>query len=177
MTLYEQALTFALKAHGEQKRKYTGEPYMVHPVEVASILRQFGFTETVLAAALMHDVLEDTEQTEFNMRCKFPDLVVDLVVELTEVKTEGNRKKRKDDERLRLSKVSYLAQNIKVADLISNSRTIVEHGGNFAPVYLAEMEALLKSLDNADEGLRSTAWWVLNDAKFKLEKNNDDKQK
>ena len=58
--IIQKALLFATEAHGKQVRKYTGEPYIVHPVEVMSIVKSVVSDEEVLAAALLHDVVEDT---------------------------------------------------------------------------------------------------------------------
>jgi (p)ppGpp synthase/HD superfamily hydrolase len=62
---YEKARLFAKAAHAAvgQMRKYTDEPYIVHPVEVAGIVRYWGGTDTMCVAALLHDVLEDTKIT------------------------------------------------------------------------------------------------------------------
>ena len=55
---------FAIEAHGDQRRKYTGEPYVVHPIQVADILeKEVEATTEMLAAAILHDVVEDTPVT------------------------------------------------------------------------------------------------------------------
>ena len=58
MTLLRNALTFAVKAHGDVRRR-TGEPYVMHPLQVALILAEAGHDSEVIAAALLHDVMED----------------------------------------------------------------------------------------------------------------------
>ena len=63
MTLYEKALQFAVVAHAGQVRKHDDSPYIVHPIMVARLVEAAGFSETVVAAALTHDVLEDTAVT------------------------------------------------------------------------------------------------------------------
>ena len=63
----EKIKQFASAAHGSQMRKYTPEPYMVHPVRVMELCKKFTDTLPVLAAALLHDVLEDTMTTKEEM--------------------------------------------------------------------------------------------------------------
>jgi len=64
LSLRERALMIAAGAHRQQVRKEADTPYITHPVMVAWILDRYGFDETVIAAALVHDVLEDTEYPE-----------------------------------------------------------------------------------------------------------------
>lgn len=161
MDLVSKALVFATTAHASvnQARKYTGEPYIVHPIEVMMLVKQAGtFTHEMLCAALLHDVVEDTPVTSEEIYCTFGEVVGDLVDELTEETHPGNRKERKAAECLRLSKVSDEAQTIKLADLISNSKTIGKYAPDFAPVYFAEKSALLQILTRGDRALLSMAW-------------------
>jgi (p)ppGpp synthase/HD superfamily hydrolase len=62
--IIDQIMPFAAQAHGSQQRKYTDELYIVHPVRVMEICRGYTSNITLLAAALLHDVLEDTEVTK-----------------------------------------------------------------------------------------------------------------
>lgn len=147
--LVERAKAFAKERHGMvgQVRKYTAVPYWTHPAEVATILESLYFHEDapdyVLAAAWMHDLLEDTRTTEEEIRKRFGDVVADLVVELTEPTFPGNRAARKMLEAERLSKVSRDAKIIKLADTISNTSTIVAFDKKFAKTYLSEKVHLL----------------------------------
>lgn len=59
MNLPDRALAFARAAHGEQKRKYTDNPYIEHPIRVAQLVKEAGGTEEMIAAAYLHDVVED----------------------------------------------------------------------------------------------------------------------
>jgi (p)ppGpp synthase/HD superfamily hydrolase len=69
LDFYESALLFAAKAHGEQKRRYTGEPYICHLISVASTVARFGGSTVAVEAALLHDVLEDTPTTYDELHC------------------------------------------------------------------------------------------------------------
>jgi len=164
--LLREALLDCQIAHMGQVRKYTGRPYWEHPYEVAGILVQNGITgEAVLCASLLHDVLEDTDMPEKIIAQRYGPRTFQMVVELTEVETEGNRAQRKKVEAHRLWQVSRAAQTIKCADLVSNTRDIAKHDPGFARVYLTEKEYVLSGLTKADERLLALAHRALLEAK------------
>ena len=152
-------LEFADQAHRGQKRKYTGEEYIQHPIAVAlEVRKQFPDDSSMVCAALLHDVLEDTDVDHAQLRvflhqqCNSiaAERILKLVVELTDVYTKEafphlNRAHRKRLEAHRLSSVSYDAQCIKRADIADNSLTINDHDPKFAAVFNSE-KALLLSL-------------------------------
>ena len=146
------AYEFAARAHSGQKRKYTGEPYIVHPVEVATILAGIGCEdEDMLCAALLHDVVEDCEVQIEQIEAEFGKRVAELVWGLTDDKIEGNRATRKRHDLERLKETSPDVKTIKCCDLVSNTRDIALHDKGFAKVYLAEKRALLvEALSDAD---------------------------
>ena len=85
--LIEHALRFASSAHCDQYRKGSDVPYIMHPAAVMEILLRAEFTnETILAAALLHDVIEDTPVSEEQLAAEFPESVVNLVRFLSEEK-------------------------------------------------------------------------------------------
>lgn len=157
--IVEKALDFATKAHGNQKRKYTGEPYINHPIEVMKIVSQVPHDENMLAAALLHDVVEDTDATIQDISDEFGHDIASLVDDLTDVSKpeDGNRKYRKMLDRNHSAQASPRAQTIKLADLISNSSDILQHDPNFAKVYLAEKNLLLGVLTKGDPSLAARA--------------------
>jgi (p)ppGpp synthase/HD superfamily hydrolase len=158
MDLVSRAIVTATQAHAGQVRKYTGEPYIVHPLEVMTIVRRaVGVTPEMLAASVLHDVLEDTPTSYGDLASRFGLVTAQLVYELTEPAVPGNRSFRKETERWRLSKVSPVAKTIKLADLISNTQSITHHDPKFAEVYLAEKGALLNVLQDGDAGLFAIA--------------------
>lgn len=149
--LVRMAQLFAQAAHGAtgQVRRYTGEPYIEHPAEVVALLKRAGVTDdAMLAAAWLHDVVEDTRIDLATIRREFGPLVAYLVRDLTDVTTlaDGNRATRKAIELARIRHAHPLARTIKCADLISNTRSIREHDPKFWPVYRAEALALLDVL-------------------------------
>jgi hypothetical protein len=159
VSLVNKAFAFAAKAHGSQKRKYTGEPYINHPYEVMDIVASVPHTEQMLAAALLHDVLEDTDATEDQIRDEFGETVLELVKWLTDVSkpSDGNRAMRKALDRAHIAKAPAEAKTIKLADLISNTKSIVKHDKDFAKVYLNEKALLLKVLSDGDPMLYTKA--------------------
>lgn len=157
--LVERAREFAIKAHGEQKRKYTGEPYVVHTQEVAAIVEAAGGSPEMVAAAHLHDVVEDTPVTLAEVREAFGPEVAALVADLSDQipLSFGNRKARKRAESDRLAVCDARAQTIKLADIISNTASIAEHDPGFARVYLAEMQYLVPRLGRGDTDLQARA--------------------
>jgi len=81
--LVHHALEFAAKAHRGQIRKGTDIPYIVHPMEAALILTQAGVSDSLIAAALLHDTLEDTNTTEQELEAVFGETVVKFVRYMT----------------------------------------------------------------------------------------------
>jgi (p)ppGpp synthase/HD superfamily hydrolase len=161
MNTVERAKVFATAAHAAvgQTRKYTGEPYVVHPMEVAGLVESVGGTEAMVAAALLHDVLEDTGVTVDVLEEQFGSEVADLVLWLTDISKpgDGNRSTRKALDRQHSAAAPAAAQTVKVADLISNTRSIVAHDPGFAKVYLEEKRLLLEVLTRADPTLLTMA--------------------
>jgi (p)ppGpp synthase/HD superfamily hydrolase len=169
MNIVERAAGFAVKAHGEQKRKYTGEIYSVHLAGVARIVASVPHDPEMLAAAWLHDVVEDTSVTPQQLRTEFPSRVVAIVLELTDCDGSiGNRAFRKAHDRSRLASSSVAAKTIKLADLIDNTSSIVEHDKTFARVYLDEKALLLPCLKGGDATLWDRAYATLQDAQRQL---------
>ena len=153
------AKMLAGEAHKGQTRKYSGLPYIIHPVEVATIVEEAGGTDEMIAAALLHDVIEDTEFTYEDIAEKTSPEVADLVQGMTEVSKpeDGNRKVRKAMDRDFLAKQAPEVQTIKYADVISNTQDIRVYDPKFAEVYVAEIKELLKVIDKGDPELYEKA--------------------
>lgn len=162
INIVQKAQIFAIAAHAavQQKRKYTGEPYIVHPAEVARIVAEVeGSTEDMVAAAWLHDVVEDTGVTLTDINLNFGADIAALVGWLTDVSKpeDGNRKTRKAIDREHTAQAPAEAQTIKLADLISNSKSIMQYDPDFAVTYLAEKKLLLEVLTKGDPGLHAEA--------------------
>jgi (p)ppGpp synthase/HD superfamily hydrolase len=146
MLLIETARAFAAERHGEQRRKYTDEPYLVHLETVAELVHEYGNAEPhIIAAAYLHDVVEDTDTTMSDVLRRFGEEVAELVYWLTDAET-GNRKTRMAMSAWRLGRAPWEAKLIKLADIIDNCRNITEHDPKFAPVFLGEKRAVMAQM-------------------------------
>ena len=172
---------FADHAHGDQRRKYTPDRYIVHPIRVMELCKPYTTNIAVLASALLHDVLEDTPVTKEEIRVflqgQLGDRVavqtLNLVTELTDVYVKSsyprlNRRQRKAKETERIKKTSAEAQTVKYADILDNCREIVQHDRDFAPVFLRECHDLLKTMDKGNSSLRAAAFKVVEDGRKAL---------
>jgi (p)ppGpp synthase/HD superfamily hydrolase len=162
MDIVRKAQVYAMAAHAAvgQKRKYTGEPYIVHPAEVAKIVAGVpGSTPDMVAAAWLHDVVEDTGCTYTDIHMAFGADIAALVGWLTDVSQpqDGNRAHRKAMDREHTARAPAEAQTIKLADLISNSRSIMAHDPEFARTYLEEKRMMLAVMTRGDAGLHAEA--------------------
>jgi (p)ppGpp synthase/HD superfamily hydrolase len=162
MDIVRKAQVYAMAAHAAvgQKRKYTGEPYIVHPGEVARIVAGVpSSTPDMVAAAWLHDVIEDTGCTFTDVHMAFGIDIATLVGWLTDVSKpeDGNRAVRKAIDREHTAQAPAEAQTIKLADLISNSKSIMTHDPEFAKTYLAEKRMLLEVMTKGDRGLHAEA--------------------
>lgn len=141
----EKAKQFAIKKHGDQKRKYTGEPYWHHCEEVANLIEENSGNEVYIMAAWLHDTIEDTETTYKELIENFGVTIASLVYWLTDDDIKENRETRKLMSRIKLKQAPFGAKLVKLADLISNSKSIAEKDPDFAKVYMKEKKILLES--------------------------------
>jgi GTP diphosphokinase / guanosine-3',5'-bis(diphosphate) 3'-diphosphatase len=121
-TLFIESLKFAAEKHMTQRRKgCENVPYINHLIKVADVIYTVGkeTDEELLAAALLHDVLEDTCATEKEMRIKFGDRVTNMVVEVTD-DMSMTYEDRKRHQIKNASFISNDAKKLKIADKISN---------------------------------------------------------
>lgn len=167
-----------------QTRNYTGLPYIVHPRMVAGLLYTTKHSEKSLTplvqAALLHDVVEDTEITIDDLLKVFDPLVVGMVEELTEpddpdywrrhgFDKRPPRKERRRIEAQRRSTISADAQTISVADIIANSHDIVAAAPrDFARMYQEELSYRLDMLKEADPALWTVARLLVDENLAKL---------
>ena len=151
-----RARAFAIRAHGAQMRKFSGQPYVVHLDAVVRILQSFGITAApVLAAAYLHDTVEDTEASIEDILKAFVEEIAELVYWLTDAE-QGKRKIRKLMSAWRLGRAPFDAKLIKLADFIDNTHDICRHDRHFAPVYLREKAKILAMMARS-EGERLTS--------------------
>jgi (p)ppGpp synthase/HD superfamily hydrolase len=132
MTLTEKALRLAIDAHQGQVRKSDGSPYVVHPIMCAMMLTRHGFGEEVVAAALVHDVLEDTGVTEAVLREALGDTVTDIVMSVTE---DQSVEWRDDKDGWQKRKQAYIdmvrvgsesVKAVSIVDKIHNAQSLLD---------------------------------------------------
>ena len=164
------AVSFAITWHKDQKRKYTNEPYVLHPIAVAKLLEAKGFGKDVVYAGLFHDLVEDTDCTLDIIADKFGARVAELVDMVTDVSTpmDGNRKARKEIDRNHLAVADSDGQAIKCADIINNTSDIIKHDLAFAKVYTQEMRLLMGVLSKAPRAMQLAAWVSISNAESVL---------
>ncbi len=88
-TLFNRAIQYAVDAHANQLRKGTNIPYIVHPMEAAAIVASMTQDEEILAAAVLHDVIEDTNRTRQDIEKEFGKTVAAYVASESENKLEN----------------------------------------------------------------------------------------
>jgi RelA/SpoT family (p)ppGpp synthetase len=126
--LLNRAYVYAMKAHGEQRRA-SGDPYFSHPLEVAAILTDLKLDDSTIAAALLHDTIEDTEATRAEIDGLFGRDIGTLVEGLTKLKKlDLVTKEAKQAENLRKLLLAIAADVrvllVKLADRLHNMRTL-----------------------------------------------------
>ena len=170
--IVERAAALAHDAHGKmkQRRKYTGEPYIVHPKRVAAIVSSVTSDSDMIAAAWLHDVVEDTPVSIEEIEAEFGAEVAGMVAGVTKVidGTTIGRDKAAEINIAHVGRGDSRIKTIKLADVIDNISDIVEHDPEFAVIYLAEKKALLKVLQEGDPRLLKRAEQLLGDLLQKL---------
>jgi hypothetical protein len=163
--LVQKARLFATEQHQriDQRRKYSNQPYDVHLKAVADIVAGVTADQEMIAAAWLHDTVEDTPATIEEIGRQFGPGIARLVEELTDVSRpgDGNRAARKLLDLRHTAQASVRAKTVKLADLIDNCRDITRHDPKFARVYIKEAQALMPVLQEADARLYRRAERVL----------------
>lgn len=125
----DRALALAATAHRLQLRKGSGVPYIAHPAHVAILLLKHDFAEDAVVAAVLHDIVEDTDVTHAQVRQQFGDGVAGLVEDVSERKyVDGVRLpwvERKKDLIARLEHAGPLAAAVKSADALHNCQSLL----------------------------------------------------
>ena len=161
----DYVIEFIAMAHEGQTRKYTGEPYVEHPMEVARIVRDVDYNLDMIAAAMCHDIIEDTDYTLEDVEKVAGKVSTSYVDWLSnkEYPFATSRKHRKALIAAHLAKAPDAVKTIKLADILHNTPTIIIHDPIFAKVYVAENKLLLKSLKGGHSDLYARAEKMLYD--------------
>ncbi len=128
-SLLDRAIVFAVKAHAGTERRGKGFPYIVHPLEAMEIVSTITADQELLAAAVLHDTVEDTEVTEEQIRKEFGDRVASIVASESDTFEEGVKEEdswhvRKQSAIERLASASMDAKIVALGDKLSNMRAI-----------------------------------------------------
>ena len=128
-TLVDKAIVFATRAHQGTERRGKGFPYIVHPLEAMAIVATITNAPDLLAAAVLHDTVEDTDVTLDDLKQEFGEHIANLVADETDVKHTPDGKKltwkeRKQRDMDNLKAASREVNIVAIGDKLSNMRAI-----------------------------------------------------
>lgn len=156
MDIFERAVAFALEKHGGMLRKGTEIPYITHPMEAAAVVASMTSDREVLAAAMLHDVVEDTKTTIDEVRAQFGDRVAELVA----YESENKREPLPPSETWLLRKKETVTLLQKTADPAEKMLVIGDKLSNIRALrrdYEAEGEQVWQRFNVTDKSLH--AWY------------------
>jgi (p)ppGpp synthase/HD superfamily hydrolase len=142
LPLSKAALEFARARHAGQTRGSDHAEFVLHPVEVASSLERSHYPDYVVAAAILHDVLEDTDAERCDIEARFGPEVAELVATLSDDPSIGDEERRREDLRERVREAGGFASVIFAADKVSKVRELRALLASGPPT--AETEAKLR---------------------------------
>ena len=157
-SLLDRAILFAVQCHAGVERRGKGFPYVVHPLEAMAIAATMTSDQEVLAAAALHDVVEDTDVTLDDLRARFGDRVAALVE--TESDKPGKRedwRARKEESLKRLAEASRDEKIVAMGDKLSNMRAIARD-------YTTEGESFWNRFYIKDKSVHGWRYHALADA-------------
>jgi len=128
-TLFDRAIVFAVRAHAGTERRGKGFPYIVHPMEAVEIVATMTRDQELLAAAALHDTVEDTDVTIDQIRAEFGDRIASLVaadsdIPVQDMNAEDSWYVRKQAAIDRIAASSHDAKIVAMGDKLSNMRAI-----------------------------------------------------
>jgi len=165
--LLDRAIIFAVKAHAGTERRGKGFPYIVRPVEAMEIVSTMTADQGLLAAAALHDTVEDTDVTVEQLRSEFGDRIADLVDAESDVMDEGvseedSWRARKEAGIRRLARAGRDAKIVALGDKLSNMRAIARD-------YAAQGDAFWSIFHAKDPKQHAWRYRALADAMRELE--------
>lgn len=147
--LIRRAAAFAEAAHTGQTRKGSDTPYIEHPRRVSELVRAIGGTEAQIAAAWLHDVVEDCDVTLDDVREAFGEEVAALVDALTDKHPPGpgtTRAERKANEARRIGRSPAAARLVKACDILDNAFDLGDVDAGFQRKWMAEKAVMLAAM-------------------------------
>ena len=146
--LVRDAYELLLSKHDGQRQKVNGRPYVEHPVLVANDVRQAGYDPEMVAAALLHDIVEDSDVTIDEVRARFGDHVAALVDTMTDISEVTPYERRKALHRERIVAAGQEAAAIFAADKLNNIRALrsayAEDGEEVAQRFVQPLDTKLR---------------------------------
>ena len=122
--LTRHALAFANARHAGQTRDLDDLPFVTHPLEVACLLHEAGYSDEVVAAGVLHDVLEDTDAERAELESRFGNRVADLVEAVSDDPSIEDDTERKAALRLQVARAGECAAVVFAADKVSKAREL-----------------------------------------------------
>ncbi|HYP48186.1 MAG TPA: HD domain-containing protein [Thermoleophilaceae bacterium] len=126
------ALDYADERHAGQRREADGAPFVLHPLEVARLLHDCGYPDHVIAAGVLHDVIEDTDAKRDDLEQRFGRQVAELVAALTDDPTIEDQAERKAALRVQVARAGEEAAVVFAADKVSKARELRMRAGQAA---------------------------------------------
>ncbi len=169
MSMIAKAKKFAIEKHKGQKRRFSDERYVEHPIRVAKTVlgsKDSHELDTLVVAAFLHDVVEDTKTKIEEIRSIFGEKVASLVVELT---SKGNLRKEEKAEYLseKMIHMSSWALVIKLADRLDNVSGIEDTNKEFKERYSKETREIISKLES-ERSLNNTHKKLIEQIKLKI---------
>lgn len=170
---HDKVFEYAFDKHKDQVRKYTNEPYINHPINVAKWMGlmaekltlgvKYISLDTIYKlqeVAYLHDTVEDTDATFEEIEKEFGPYFKEMVYWLTNVSKpeDGNRKVRKQIDAEHICQAPLDAIIVKLADIYDNCKDIVDNDPAFAKKYLEEKHTLLKMLSEKRPLILGKEW-------------------
>jgi (p)ppGpp synthase/HD superfamily hydrolase len=155
LPLARDAVDFASERHAGQRREADGAEFILHPIEVAALLERSGYPDHVVAAAVLHDVLEDTDTERTDLESQFGPEVADLVALVSDDPAIEDEEQRKDDVRERVRRAGGLALPVYASDKISKVRELrsLIHAGLDPAQAQAKLDRHRRSLDMLESAI------------------------
>jgi (p)ppGpp synthase/HD superfamily hydrolase len=155
MPLTRSALDFARERHRGQRREVDDQPFVLHPLEVATLLRDAGYSDAVVATGALHEVLEDTDADRAELERRFGRDVAQLVEALTDDPSIEDEQERRAALRRQVAGAGQEAAAVFAADKVSKTRELrLKAGrGDLDESSRAKLEHYEQSLDMLEEAL------------------------
>jgi (p)ppGpp synthase/HD superfamily hydrolase len=153
LPLARAAVEFASARHAGQRRDADGADFVLHPIEVAALVERSGYPDHVVAAAVLHDVLEDTDAERGDLESRFGPDVAEVVALVSDDPAIDDDERRKDDVRERVRRAGGFAPVVYAADKISKVRELrgLIHAGLDRSHAEAKLNRHRRSLDMLED--------------------------